>query len=146
MKFNVPLDLAEVFGGADDAEVSNDVSDPFQKFMETAEIAGALGMGASSRQTANNSQIEAAEIDARFAARYHKIAADAARKTPPGDPQKLAKRFSQPDPKAAYRKYFEEEIAGGKTASQILAAWLEEFEHRNPNVEKMMRETCLEFA
>jgi hypothetical protein len=62
------------------------------------------------------------------------------------DPQALAKRFSQPDPKSAYREYFREQTAKGLSADEILAAWCEEFPHRNPSVEKLMRETAAEFV
>ena len=62
------------------------------------------------------------------------------------DPQKLEKRFSQPDPRSAYREYFREQLAKGKSAAEILDAWCAEFPHRNPSVETLMRETAQEFA
>jgi hypothetical protein len=93
-----------------------------------------------------------AHVHTRITNHYKKIAQDAEAATPqvtapaPADATTLQKRFSQPDPRSAYREYFREQLAKGKSAAEILEAWCAEFPHRNPSVEKLMRETAEEFA
>jgi hypothetical protein len=84
---------------------------------------------------------QTAQLDAAL-----KVAAKASAPAEVNDPQKLEKRFSQPDPRSAYREYFREQLAKGKSAAEILEAWRAEFPHRNPSVEKLMRESAEEFA
>jgi hypothetical protein len=90
-----------------------------------------------------------AHVHTRITNHYKKIAQEAEAATPqvtaPADDTILQKRFSQPDPRSAYREYFREQLAKGKSAAEILDAWCAEFPHRNPSVEKLMREVCAEF-
>jgi hypothetical protein len=77
---------------------------------------------------------------------HYKALAASAAPAEVNDPQLIAKRFSQPDPRNAYREYFREQLAKGKSAAEILDAWCVEFPHRNPSVEKLMVEVSKEFA
>ncbi len=137
----IPLELRSLF--VSEEEITPEVPDAFSKFLADASLAGALGRdghGQIGRLRAASS-----ERDSKLTLHYKKLAATAEKKSagPAGDT--LQKRFSQRDVKAPYRKYFEEEIASGKSAAQILDGWLQEFEHRNPSVEKLMREVSAEF-
>jgi len=153
MKTTIPLELADIFYGADDAEPVMEAPDVFAKLLQDAEFAGAIdgrpGVGFGHVEAFHE---EAAQRNAPLVAHYKKIAATAQAATkknaPAGgtDPRTLEKRFSSPDPRSVYREFFKTAIADGKTAVAALDGWLAEFPHRNPDVEKLMRESCAEFA
>lgn len=103
MKMELRYENAEVVGAdyffrhgrtLDDEEVSSDVPDPFEKFIQTAQLAGAIGR--DGHQRAHNLQIETSEQTAAVAAIYKKLAKDAAAKREPADPQRLEKRATDP--------------------------------------------------
>ncbi len=90
--------------------------------------------------------VELANVHESIDGYYQKLARDAA---PPAevtaDPQRLAKQFSQPDAKSAYRQYFRDRLAKGQSADAALAEWRRTFEHVNPDVELLMVEVAKEF-
>lgn len=135
---NIVPEFREMFDGTDDdahlmPEEGEHVPDKFLKVLADCEFG--INSDALAQQTAG------------FHARIDKIYTDLAQTVAPkapADPQALAKRFSQPDPKSVYKQFFREQIALGKSAGEVLNAWLAEFEHRSPSVEKLMREVAVE--
>jgi hypothetical protein len=129
-----------------DTEEVSDVPCPLDKLFAEAELGSLLGPGRSGPQHAHNLAVELAPLHSRVAAHYKKLA-DAAKV--PATPavaaggNKLEKRS---DPKNIYREFFTTGIAAGKTAPQVLDAWLSEFPFAAPDVRKLMREACAEFA
>jgi hypothetical protein len=77
MKYNVPLELQDVFGSPNDDEVSADVPDVFAKFVEEAALGAGLGNGNVGRQHVSALAEEAQEREAKLASHYQKIAATA---------------------------------------------------------------------
>jgi hypothetical protein len=130
---NIDLEVADLFPVEADAHLlpTEREEDTFDKFFRDWE--NGIDADALHKQTAY--------LDAAL-----KVAAKASAPAEVTDPQKLEKRFSQPDPRSAYREYFREQLAKGKSAAEILDAWCAEFPHRNPSIEKLMRETAEEFA
>ena len=91
MTHDVPLELKEILGAADDElpDVEPDAPDAFDSFLETAALAGATNMGKSAAQHVEGFRAEVARLDAPLKTHFAKLASAA---TPAADPTRLEKR------------------------------------------------------
>jgi len=132
-------DAGHVYGEKIEADDERNCDFVGQMFKDAA-LAQALG----GEQHVIGLQKESAVINRRAQQIYQQLAAAAAKAERVTDPHRLEKRFS-PEPKAGYRQFFKDNLAKGKTATEILDGWCREFPTANPDCIKLMREVCAEF-
>ena len=130
------------FISADGDLPESELGDAFGKFIEENAVAATINHPRA-HALLESFRATSAERNKPMVEHYAKIAAAATKTTTPA-PATLAKRFSS-DEKAGYRKYFQENLEKGKTASATLAEWNSEFPHANPSIAKLMAEVAAEF-
>jgi hypothetical protein len=144
----IPLELRQIFDREDDPIAAEVADDAFDKFLQEATLAGAIG-GRSAHQHVANFRQETAQLDAGLASHYRRIAAKAEgeEKNPPpavNDPERLEKRRLT----ANEVKYFQQtrdwlrkranEL--GTTPQEIVDRWCVENPHHSAEVLQDLRQ------